>query len=89
MIKRYGANVSPCSVVDYSNLINHNYIQVLSFRMYSLLVAGGRDQTCDLQMVSLRISSTEHLYLLRGTIESEFLGLINLMSLSTFEILLP
>ena len=76
-----------CGVLDCSNSDNHKRIQVLSYSKY--FFNDSKDWTCNVQLIS-RSSLSKRLYPLRhescGRILSEFLGLINLMFLSTYEI---
>ena len=73
--------------VNCSYSINHNQVKVLSYSKYSLLFTCS--QTCNLQMISLKSTLTKCLYPLWHvscqTIQSEFLGLINPMSISIYE----
>ena len=71
-----------------SDSVNHNRVQVLSFPI--LLLACSQDWACNLRMIvtkKLR-EPTPITFMLCVLLQSEFLGLINLMFLHHFELLL-
>ena len=49
-------------VSDCFNSINHNWVQVLNYSKYSLLLTSSQYWTCTLLMISLRSTLTKYIY---------------------------